>query len=124
MQLRVGDHKIVVRMAGFAVWERTITLSSGSAIVVNASLETSSTQATKPVDDKRIPNIATSDKPKAPPNELVSPPQPASTNVKQTQLNPTSPKIIEKVESTPKADDLKTVGKMEAAPPPPSPARG
>jgi hypothetical protein len=39
LQLKVGDHKITIRKPGFAVWERTITLSPGGAIVVDATLE-------------------------------------------------------------------------------------
>ena len=39
LQLKAGDHRITIRKPGFAVWERTITLSPGGAIVVDATLE-------------------------------------------------------------------------------------
>lgn len=39
VQLKIGDHKITIRKAGFVVWERAITVSAGGSIVVDASLE-------------------------------------------------------------------------------------
>src|SRR5262245_39054547 len=39
VRLKSGDHKISVKQAGYALWERTITLSAGGNITVNATLE-------------------------------------------------------------------------------------
>ena len=39
VQLKVGDHKIAVKKKGYTTWERTIILSAGGNIVVDASLE-------------------------------------------------------------------------------------
>jgi antitoxin (DNA-binding transcriptional repressor) of toxin-antitoxin stability system len=39
LRLKAGDHKISVKQAGYALWERTITLSAGGNITVNATLE-------------------------------------------------------------------------------------
>ncbi|HMB27572.1 MAG TPA: PEGA domain-containing protein [Blastocatellia bacterium] len=39
VRLKSGDHKISIKQAGYALWERTITLSAGGNITVNATLE-------------------------------------------------------------------------------------
>jgi len=39
LRLKSGDHKISVKQAGYLLWERTITLSAGGNITVNATLE-------------------------------------------------------------------------------------
>lgn len=39
VQLKVGDHKIAVKKKGYMTWERTLMLSAGGNIVVDASLE-------------------------------------------------------------------------------------
>lgn len=39
LRLKPGDHVIAVSKAGFTVWKRTITLSQGSSITVDAALE-------------------------------------------------------------------------------------
>jgi hypothetical protein len=39
LQLKSGEHKISVKKAGYILWERTITLSVGSNITVDAALE-------------------------------------------------------------------------------------
>ena len=39
LQLGAGDHTIKIKKPGFLVWERTITLNSGSNIVIDATLE-------------------------------------------------------------------------------------
>ena len=39
LRLKSGDHKISVKQAGYALWERTLTLSAGGNITVNATLE-------------------------------------------------------------------------------------
>jgi PEGA domain-containing protein len=41
LRLKSGDHKISVKQAGYVLWERTITLSAGGNITVNATLEKS-----------------------------------------------------------------------------------
>src|SRR5207253_743900 len=38
LQLNAGDHKITIKKIGFVTWERTLTLTAGSAIVVDAAL--------------------------------------------------------------------------------------
>lgn len=38
LQLKLGEYKISVKKAGYATWERTITLSSGSNITIDAAL--------------------------------------------------------------------------------------
>jgi hypothetical protein len=39
VRLKVGEHKISIKKMGYVLWERTITLSAGGAIVVDAALE-------------------------------------------------------------------------------------
>jgi PEGA domain len=39
LRLKSGDHKISVKQAGYVLWERTISLSAGGNITVNATLE-------------------------------------------------------------------------------------
>lgn len=39
VRLKTGDHKITVRKAGFASWERTISVGAGGSIVIDAALE-------------------------------------------------------------------------------------
>lgn len=39
LQLKSGDHTISVKKAGYVLWERTITLSAGGNITIDASLE-------------------------------------------------------------------------------------
>jgi hypothetical protein len=39
MRLKSGEHKISVKQDGYVLWERTITLSAGGNITVNATLE-------------------------------------------------------------------------------------
>lgn len=39
MQLKAGDHTISIKKAGFALWERTITLNAGGNINLDATLE-------------------------------------------------------------------------------------
>ncbi|HEU0185852.1 MAG TPA: PEGA domain-containing protein [Blastocatellia bacterium] len=39
LRLKSGDHKISVKQDGYLLWERTITLSAGGNITVNANLE-------------------------------------------------------------------------------------
>jgi len=39
LRLKSGDHKISVKQPGYVLWERTITLSAGGNITVNATLE-------------------------------------------------------------------------------------
>ncbi|MFZ4985108.1 MAG: PEGA domain-containing protein [Blastocatellia bacterium] len=34
-----GDHMIVIKKSGYAPWERTITLSAGGTITINAELQ-------------------------------------------------------------------------------------
>jgi hypothetical protein len=40
LRLSAGDHKIKVEKLGFKPWEKTLTVSSGGATTVNATLET------------------------------------------------------------------------------------
>lgn len=39
VRLKLGDHKISIKKAGFVPWERDITLNPGSTITMDASLE-------------------------------------------------------------------------------------
>lgn len=39
LQIKSGDHTISVKKAGYVLWERTITLSAGGNITIDASLE-------------------------------------------------------------------------------------
>lgn len=41
VSLRAGDHKIMVKKAGYSVWEREITVGAGSAVTLSADLEKS-----------------------------------------------------------------------------------
>ncbi len=38
LKLGAGDHKITIGKSGYAMWERTITLTAGSSIVIDASM--------------------------------------------------------------------------------------
>ncbi len=100
LQLSVGDHKITVKMSGFEVWERTITLSYGSSVVVNASLEKRATQAQRLVDEKTIPTTTTPDRVATRPSELnVTIPAPSSSQLP----------LIERPKSPPSANIPKTI---------------
>ena len=39
VRLKLGDHKVSIKKAGYALWERDITLSPGSNITMDAGLE-------------------------------------------------------------------------------------
>ena len=39
LQLKFGEHTISVKKAGYVLWERTITLSAGGNITIDADLE-------------------------------------------------------------------------------------
>jgi PEGA domain-containing protein len=39
LRLKFGEHRISIKQAGYVLWERTMTLSAGENITVNATLE-------------------------------------------------------------------------------------
>jgi len=39
LQLKPGEHTISVKKAGYTLWKRTVTISSGDKITLDASLE-------------------------------------------------------------------------------------
>jgi hypothetical protein len=41
LQIKFGDHKILLRKAGFSLWERSLVVDAGSSLTINATLEKS-----------------------------------------------------------------------------------
>ena len=39
LRLKLGEHRISIKQAGYVLWERTMTLSAGGNITVDATLE-------------------------------------------------------------------------------------
>ncbi len=39
LRLAVGDHKIKLGKSGFKIWERTMTVTAGATLTVDATLE-------------------------------------------------------------------------------------
>lgn len=39
LRLSPGDHNVSVEASGFKSWQRTMTLSSGSSVALNATLQ-------------------------------------------------------------------------------------
>jgi hypothetical protein len=58
VQLKTGDHKIAVKKKGFTTWQRTLILSPGGNIVVDASLEKEAPPAA-PVTVAGPPSLST-----------------------------------------------------------------
>jgi hypothetical protein len=39
LQLKIGEHRITIKKSGFVVWERTLDMTAGGGVVIDASLE-------------------------------------------------------------------------------------